>query len=54
MGRIRYAHRLLKEFFLFARRHKMYWIVPLILVLGLMTFLIFVSQAAAPFIYTLF
>jgi hypothetical protein len=32
----------------------MYWIIPLVLVLGVMVLLILASQGAAPFIYTLF
>jgi hypothetical protein len=31
-----------------------YWIVPFILVLGLVVLLVVTSQTAAPFIYTLF
>ena len=54
MRKLAYAGRLFREFLLFARQNKMYWIIPLIVVLGLMAFLIFVSQALAPFIYTLF
>lgn len=54
MGKLSYSIKLFKEFILFARQHKVYWIVPLILVLVLMAFLIVVGQASAPFIYTLF
>lgn len=54
MGKIGYTVRLFKEFVHFARQHKMYWIIPLVLMLALMFFLIFASQSAAPFIYTLF
>jgi hypothetical protein len=49
-----YAGKLLKEFFLFARQNKVYWIVPLILVLALLALLIIAGQSSAPFIYTLF
>lgn len=45
---------LLKEFVRFAAAHKVYWIVPLVLVLGLMVLLITAGQVSAPFIYTLF
>jgi hypothetical protein len=54
MGKLRYAGTILSELFQFARQNKAYWIVPLVLVLGLVVFLVVTSQAAAPFIYTLF
>ncbi len=54
MGKFGYSATLLKEFFRFARAHKAYWIVPLVVVLGLMVALIAVGQFSAPFIYTLF
>ena len=54
MRRLRFTGRLLRELFLFARKEKIYWIVPLVLLLLIMTMLIVTSQAVAPFIYTLF
>lgn len=54
MSKLRYTGTLLKEFVHFARAHKAYWIVPLLIVLGLMALLIATGQASAPFIYTLF
>lgn len=54
MGKLGYTGRLLREFFQFARTHKAYWIVPLVVILLLMVLLIVTSQSAAPFIYTLF
>jgi len=46
---------LVKEYFLFLKEHKSYWIAPIILVLLLMAALIILgSTGAAPFIYTLF
>ncbi len=54
MRKLGYMGRLLKEFWQFARTHKVYWIVPLIVVLGLVVLLVVTSQSAAPFIYTLF
>ena len=54
MGKLRHSGSLLREFLGFARAHKAYWIVPLLLVLGLMTLLIVAGQGSAPFIYTLF
>jgi hypothetical protein len=54
VGKIGYSFRLLKEFWGFARTHKAYWIVPLVIILGLVTILIFSTQAVTPFIYSLF
>ena len=54
MGKLRYAGQLVREFILFARQNKVYWIVPLVLVLALMALLILAGQSSAPFIYTLF
>lgn len=51
---IRYFLRLLGELFGFARAHKAWWIVPLVLMLLLFALLITIGQATAPFIYTLF
>ena len=46
----------LKEFFLFLRVRKKYWLLPIIIVLVLFGGLIILSQgsAIAPFIYTIF
>ena len=46
--------RLLREFFGFAWENKAWWIIPIILVLLLLMFLVFVTGTSAPFIYTLF
>lgn len=54
MSRIRYTTRLLREVLQFAREHKAYWLVPTVIVLLLIAILVVVSQAAAPFIYTVF
>jgi hypothetical protein len=54
MKKLRYAGSLLGEFWSFARQNKVYWIVPLVLILALVLALVVTSQAAAPFIYTLF
>lgn len=54
MRKLGYVGTLIKEFFRFARHHKIYWILPLIVVLGLVVLLVVTSQSAAPFIYTLF
>lgn len=54
MRRFRYVGSILGEIVQFARQNKVYWILPLVLVLGLVIVLVVTSQAAAPFIYTLF
>ena len=54
MRRLGYLGSLLGEIVQFARQNKIYWIVPFILVLGLVILLVVTSQSAAPFIYTLF
>ncbi|WP_338359449.1 DUF5989 family protein [Yeosuana marina] len=45
-----------KEFFLFLRERKKWWLVPLIVIFVIFGVLIFLtsSSALAPFIYTLF
>lgn len=45
-----------KEFFLFLKERKLWWMTPIVLVLLLMGFLIIFTEgsAVAPFIYTLF
>ncbi len=52
--RIRDSIKLLREFVGFAREHRTYWIIPLIVMLGIAGFLIVAGQAAAPLLYTLF
>lgn len=54
MSKLGYIGTLFGEFLDFARHHKVYWIVPLIVILGLVVLLVVTSQSAAPFIYTLF
>ena len=54
MGKAGYAGKLFGEIWQFAKQNKVYWIVPFILVLALVIALVVTSQAAAPFIYTLF
>ncbi len=53
MGRLRYSGKLLRNLLGFAAENKVYWIVPLLLVLGLLAIVIFTAQASTPFIYTL-
>lgn len=47
---------LAKEFWLFLRVRKKWWLTPILIVMGLMGMLIVFTQgsALAPFIYTLF
>jgi len=54
MRRFGYLGSLFGEILQFAKQNKVYWIVPFILVLGLVILLVVTSQATAPFIYTLF
>ena len=54
MRRLGYLGSFMREIFDFARQNKVYWIVPFVLVLGLVVLLVVTSQATAPFIYTLF
>ena len=54
MRLLRHLGQLLKEFFEFAWQNKAWWIIPILLVLALATFLIVASKAVAPFIYPLF
>ena len=54
MGKLGFVGKLLSELFLFARKEKIYWIVPLVVVLLLVALFIATSQVVAPFIYTLF
>jgi hypothetical protein len=54
MGKLSYGYKLIGELTAFARQHKVYWIVPLVIVLVLGTLFIVASHVAAPFIYTLF
>jgi hypothetical protein len=53
MGRLRYAGTLLGHLVHFTAENKAYWIVPVVLVLGLLVLLVFTGQVAAPFVYTL-
>jgi hypothetical protein len=54
MRRLRYVGSFFGEIVQFARQNKVYWIVPLVLILGLVIVLVVTSQATAPFIYSLF
>ena len=50
MRKLRYVGSFIGEIFQFARQHKVYWIVPFVLILALVIVLVVTSQAAAPFI----
>ena len=54
MSRLRYVAKLSREFVGLARQHRAYWMIPLLLVLGLAALVIVASQTAAPLLYTLF
>ncbi len=54
MARVRAGFKLFREFVGFARAHKVYYIVPLIMILVIVSFVIVASQSAAPLLYTLF
>lgn len=46
---------LVREFYLFVTENKKWWLVPILLVFGLLGLLVFFSSTgAAPFIYALF
>lgn len=46
---------LVQEFLLFVTENKKWWLIPILLVLGLVGLLVVLgSSGAAPFIYTLF
>lgn len=51
---LRYVARLLREFCLFARVNKAWWIVPVIIALLLAAVVVTMGTTVAPFIYTLF
>jgi hypothetical protein len=54
MAKIAYTGKLFREIVRFAVANKAYWLIPLMLVLGLAALVVVVSQGAAPLIYTLF
>ena len=54
MAKFRDSFKLFAEFVGFARENRTYWIIPLILFLGLAALVVVGGQAAAPLLYTLF
>lgn len=54
MGKLSCTGTMLKDLLGFAKQNKAYWIIPMIVILGLTALLVVATQVAAPFIYTLF
>lgn len=54
MSKLSYAPRLFRNIVAFAKREKVYWIVPLTIILAIAAMLVVVSQGAAPLIYAIF
>ena len=52
--KLAHAGQLLKDILQFARENKVWWMVPLTIVLLLGGLLVIAGQGATPFIYTLF
>jgi Family of unknown function (DUF5989) len=54
MRKIRHLRKMFGELRAFARAYKVYWIVPLVILLLITAGIIVIGQGVAPFIYTLF
>ena len=54
MAKLTYGPKLFGEFVGFALKTRAYWLIPLIIILGVAAMVVVVSQGAAPLIYTLF
>lgn len=54
MGKIAYSGRLVWQFVRFAFHHRVYWILPLIILLGVFAVMSVSIESAAPLLYTLF
>jgi hypothetical protein len=54
MASIGQGAKLLREIIRFALANKVYWLIPLMLVLALAAVVVVASQGASPLIYTLF
>jgi len=50
----RHLTRFIREILLFAWQNKVWWIVPIVLILLVLTLVIAVGSSVAPFIYPLF
>ena len=54
MRALRSLTRLLRELWAFAREHKAWWIIPVVIALLLVSLLVISVSAISPFIYSLF
>jgi hypothetical protein len=54
MRKASYGWKLIGEFVRFARAHRAYWLIPLMLLLGLAALVVVAGQGATPLLYTLF
>ena len=54
MRKTGYGFKLLRDFVGFARQNRAYWLIPLIVLLGIAGIVIVAGQSAAPLLYTLF
>jgi len=54
VSKLMHSGKLLAEIVRFAKANKLWWIVPLVLLLLLTGALVALGSSAAPFIYTLF
>lgn len=54
MHKLARSYRLAKDFVQFARENKAWWLLPLMVLLGLAGLVAWASSAAAPMLYTLF
>ncbi|HTL68749.1 MAG TPA: DUF5989 family protein [Lacunisphaera sp.] len=54
MRALRNLGRLLRELWAFARQHKAWWIVPIVVILLLVALLVVSVSSISPFIYSLF
>ncbi len=50
----RHLKNLALEFLGFARENKAWWIVPMMIILGLIALVVAVTHGVAPFLYTFF
>lgn len=51
--RLRTVTKVFGDLVRFAAENKVWWIVPLVVVLGLLALVVFTGQAVTPFVYTL-
>ena len=54
MRKLKYLGRLFRDLSGYAWRHKVWWVVPLVLVLLVFAWLISIGQISVPFLYTFF